>query len=285
MRSCHELVDRFLYVDSVYNEGEACKRWPQILSCCYDESFHNLSLTRMLAKLIFRGIMNQENPGACQDFIEVFAGQANLTRELLRSGKSGSAFDITFEAHDHNVETSSGLKLILDALTCVCRDGLAWVACECSSFTVMCRHQSQRTHANNFQGDCTRSFVTTGNMLQTISSLILFLAYALHLKLVLEQPQSSCLPQCVPMRGVLNFIGAQRYGCYLGIFGAESLKPLALFSNWPRLAELDPERPTFEHSLVKRHGDQFTGKKDAMKASQTYTPAFAMRIAELFNRE
>ena len=34
MRSCHELVDRFLYVDSVYNEGEACKRWPQILSCC-----------------------------------------------------------------------------------------------------------------------------------------------------------------------------------------------------------------------------------------------------------
>ena len=237
----------------------------------------------MLLRLLLRGCLNQAKSG-CQDFAEAFSGIGNLTRELLRAGYEGSSFDIQFEA-SHDVTHSKGVRLVLDSITCVKQTGLLWIATECSSFVVLCRAISKRSPENQYLGDTSRPFVTTGNLLMTVSSLFFFVAAALQIWVVLEQPQSSCLHHCPLAKAVFEYTGARCFRSYMGCFSGQSVKPLSLFSTWPEVCNLECQRPSWPRdcSLVKRHDDshRFTGKKEELKFSQCYTPQFAKKVVEI----
>ena len=60
------------------------------------------------------------------DFIESFAGSANLSKELLRKFH-GCAFDILFE-EGHDALSSGGLKLFILALCLTTEQALVWIA-------------------------------------------------------------------------------------------------------------------------------------------------------------
>ena len=219
------------------------------------------------------------------DFCEVFAGCGNLTRECLRLGLSGCAFDWEFEPSEHNM-CGKGIRLVLDCISSIRRSGLLWIACECRSFTVLCRAQSGRSQINNFMGDVSRGFVQIGNILQAASSLFYFVGWLLQIHVVLEQPQSSCLQFCRPILGVFRYTGTMSYRTYLGSFGGETVKPLSLFTTWRQIEELQCEKPRCESTLTTRDDSgAFTGRKDELYKSQQYTVAFGRRVGQLLQAE
>ena len=233
-----------------------------------------------------RGVKNQQRGDQAFEFIEIFAGRGNLTLELLCAGFNGSGYDIDFD-RAHNALTSHGLRLILDNLGCVKRRGLCWLATRCSSFVVLCRHQSQRQESNGWLGDVSRMFVRTGNHLMEISSIIFLVAYLLGLYPVLEQPTSSVMPSCWTFQTVYRFTASRKFVTYMGCFGGASQKPLQLLSPWNRIGLLQREKPThmISEPLVRRHDGQFTGHKDLLADSQVYTRLFGRAVKDICQAE
>ena len=286
MKHYLSIVHGFLRCDAIMNAGRAALLWPRLLHSCYGSLVDNCVATALL-KIIMRGHRNQAD-GNCplKDFCEVFAGVGHLTRELLRAGFSGTAYDCEFSAA-HDLLQSAGVRLVLDALGCVKRRGLLWLGTPCSSFVVLCRAQSLRTAANSWHGDEHRPFVACGNALGELSSLLFFLAYCLSVWVVLEQPHSSCLPQMPSMSGVLRFSQAFKCTTYMGQFGGASMKQLQLWSTWPKIVGLERPRPDCGggDQLVVRDGHSFTGNKQLLEQSQIYTPCFGRSLARLCESE
>lgn len=283
------LINDFLVMDSAENGGHSARVWPMILSLCYP-FFNGKDLCQSLIILILRGRQNQRKADV-HDFIEVFAGSANLSLEMIRAGFEGSAFDVLFHAEEQNVLASKGLRLVIDGLSRVKYGGLCWIATKCSSFVALCRCQSQRSATNDFMGDATREFVRNGNDLMQISSLMFLLAYLCGLWPVVEQPLSSVLPDCPAMRTVIQFTSARKCVTYLGAFEGPSQKPLQLWSPWHRIQMLHRPKPmdlVAVEPLVRRHGDsgeRFTGNKDLLRESEAYTKAFGKAVVQLCQAE
>ena len=90
----------------------------------------------------------------------------------------------------------------------------------------------------------------------------------------------------MPIKGVLEFSKAMTFKTYLGSFGAQSVKPLSLYSTWSGIAELECAKPVCESSLVTRdYNGGFTGRREELLKSQEYTPAFGRRVAQLLVME
>ena len=116
----------------------------------------------------------------------------------------------------------------------------------------------------------------------TVSSLFYFMGFVLQLHVVLEQRHSSCLPLCMPIKGVLQFSRAMTFRTYLGSFGAQSVKPLSLYSTWSSIAALECSKPVCESGLVTRdYNGGFTGRREELLKSQEYTSAFGRHVAQL----
>eukprot|EP00438_Fugacium_kawagutii_P001598 Skav204352 [mRNA] locus=scaffold866:500:1387:+ [translate_table: standard] len=283
------VISGFLVMDAAENGAHSARVWPMILSLCYP-FLNGKDLCQSLIILILRGRQNQRKADV-HDFVEVFAGCARLTLEMIRAGFEGSAFDLLFNPVEQNVLDSKGLRLVIDALSCVKYGGLCWIATKCSSFVSLCLCQSQRSATNNFMGDETRPFVRNGNDLMQISSLLFLLAYLCGLWPVVEQPLSSVLPDCPAMRTVLRFTSARKCVTYLGSYEGPSQKPLQLWSPWHRVQTLHRPKPmdlVAAEPLARRHGDsdeRFTGNKELLRESEAYTAAFGKAVVQLCQAE
>ncbi len=281
-----ELIHNFLVVDSAMNLGRAGIIWPVVLARSFAELV-GLSLTAMLVAIVLRSFQNRGRDDAPKfDFVEIFAGVGHLSREMIRAGYVGAAFDINFDPTTQDALQGCGLKLFVDSIGHLKHRGLAWLATQCSSYVVLCRHQSQRLEDNLWLGpsfgEDAADFVKVGNGLMEVSSLLFFLCYLLEVWVVLEQPISSCMPETPSMKGVLFYTQSARYVTYMGSFNGPSTKPLQLFSTWPAMSALVCPRPaTSGEALVKKHGDQFTGIKELLVQSQAYTPEFGRKVAEI----
>lgn len=278
-----DLINHFLAADAQINGGRAAWLWPKILSMCYP-SFEGKTLEDMILSLVFRGLGNQAHGcnGQLFDFCEIFAGQGWLTYEMLAGGYFGCAFDTVMSA-THDALTSQGLRLLLDAVTCIRKFGMCWLATPCSSFTVLCRAQSKRMASNSFLGEANcYEFVKNGNFLLEISALIFFLCYLLSVWVTLEQPKNSCMLACPSLKGVAYFTRATRYKTFMGAFSGPSEKPLQLLSTWFAIKELEREKPyIFSEPLVTRSESGFTGRKDLLGESQIYTQQFGRAVCDV----
>lgn len=276
------LVNQFLLCDSDRNRSHAASTWPKVLVLCYP-FLAQKPLSEMLVILVLRGIRNQRSCDHMYDFLEIFAGRGNLSYEMLKAGFEGSAYDVIFENEAHNALTSKGLRWLLDSLASLKRRGLSWFATRCSSFVVLCRHQSERNQSNDFMGNLTRPFVVCGNNLMEVTSLLYLVSWLLGQHPVLEQPTNSVMPQCPALKLVLQWTGSMKHVTYMGAFAGFSQKPLQLWSAWGdvnRLVRPCPEM--ISSSLVRRHdGNRFTGDKELLAESQCYTRQFGKAVAQI----
>jgi hypothetical protein len=133
-------------------------------------------------------------------------------------------------------------------------------------------------------GDNGREFVQVGNCHMIITALIYFLATLLQCATCLEQPLNSCLPNCPLMASVLAFCNAIKVNTHLGSFGAETPKPLQIWTTCLELQDLWRPKPgNLPGTLVsKGPNGAFTGLKEPLQASGIYTRAFGAEVADLF---
>ena len=93
------------------------------------------------------------------------------------------------------------------------------------------------------------------------------------------------------MRSVLSFVKAHRVKTYLGAFAGPTCKPLQIWTNRACFFQLARDCPAREQlsgeQLVPRSEDgrSFTGRKDLLEESGTYTPQFGSSVAQTFASE
>ena len=235
--------------------------------------------------LVDRAYRNRETfqCGGLLDFIEFYGGVGNLSRELLLRCLNGATFDTMYRPVDHDC-LGQGFRLWLDALCSTCEGALVWLGTQCSSFVALCASVSKRRLENQWMGDNGREFVQVGNCHMIITALIYFLATLLQCATCLEQPLNSCLPNCPLMASVLTFCNAIKVNTHLGSFGAETPKPLQIWTTCLELQDLWRPKPgNLPGTLVsKGPNGAFTGLKEPLQASGIYTRAFGAEVADLF---
>eukprot|EP00435_Cladocopium_sp_Y103_P049050 s3118_g14.t1 len=210
------MINDFLLLDSQFHDGHAANLWPKVLALAYP-FLNGKGLSECLVLLILRCRYNQMKHGT-HDFAEIFAGCANLTKEMPRGGYCGTAIDLIFDQCHQNVLVGKGLRLVLDSMSCIKYGGLLWLATKCSSFVVLRRAVSARTAENHYLGNTDRAFVSEGNNLMEITALIYLIAFLCGLMPILEQPFSSCLPDCLSMKVVLMYTKTLKCTTYLGCY-------------------------------------------------------------------
>ncbi|CAK9046694.1 unnamed protein product [Durusdinium trenchii] len=224
--STSELLERFesfLDFDSLHG-SQAEQHWHSILGAVFPE-LQELSLKNRLAALIQCG---KRNMAASKfTFVEYFSGCGNLTKSFLAQEHLGAAFDFKYTSN-HDCLTVEGLRLWFAALLSCGPKSFIWFAIECSSWVPLCLSQSLRHESNGYLGDTSKVFIQNGNAQMVVSSLLMFVACLLGHIVSLEQPLSSVLPLCDLMDTVLKFIGVSKTVCYLGAYGAKSVKPVQL---------------------------------------------------------
>ena len=216
------------------------------------------------------------------DSVEIFAGQGNLSREMLRAGWEGVAVDIRYSA-DHNVLTVRGLRLAINAVCETRKQGLVWFETPCSSLSSSANTVLEGAGRMTFMGDPDRSLACReGNHLMYVTLLLSMLGSLNDNRVVIEQPCSSCLfniPifECVMWR--LSAVKAKTYG---GSFGQSIVKPLQLWSNCTHIWGMQQRYPGHARGsggCVDRDGDRYTGRHEDLQMSEEYTTAFGRAVA------
>ena len=132
-------------------------------------------------------------------------------------------------------------------------------------------------------GVCTKKpFARAGNLQMVVTSLVMAIAYWSGANPVLEQPTSSVMPKREPLCSVLASMKAKKHTVWHGAFNGESPKPLQLWSA-QNLTTLQRGRPKMSLTkLCVTKGNRYSGKKDALRASQTYSHEFGRAVAKVF---
>ena len=104
-----------------------------------------------------------------------------------------------------------------------------------------------------------------------VTSLVMAIGFWSGCNPALEQPTTSDMPKCEPLKSVLAHTGASKHVCWHGSFGGESPKPLQLWSHRD-LSQLVRGRPPAGASrLCTVQGTSYSGDHAALKTSQTYS--------------
>ena len=96
-----------------------------------------------------------------------------------------------------------------------------------------------------------------------ITALLMALSYWIGNVAILEQPLTSTMPRCQPLRSVFEFVKVTRVVTWHGAFGAKSKKPLQILSSHSMIECLKRPKPSGKSSTLARPGEAgtFTGKK------------------------
>ena len=218
-------------------------------------------------------------------FVEFFAGNGNLSRELLRDGWEGVAVDIKYGT-DHNLLSVRGLRLAINAVLETHSGALLWFGTPCSSFVKICRYSTKRSMDNGWMGDESHHSLACqeGNELMYVTLLLAILGGLNGNQVVIEQPCSSCffvipLVDFVMTRLLLS-TSVKTYG---GAFGLSTPKPMQLVSNNRRILDMARDFPSHtlgQRGCVDRDGPRYTGRHEDLQMSEEYTREFARALVE-----
>ena len=235
--------------------------------------------------------------GECMvDCVEYFCGLGMVHKNLeARFGLKVRGYDIAHGKFEDLNSPAGWICALLWCLRIIAIDGLGWLGTVCSSWVCVCRASTRRSLANP-RGDLRSGSVREGNRHAARSATIAAICYARMVTWILEQPLSSLLP-CHPafvhvQRKALE-LGRRfvRIDTYQGAFAAGTLKPTMLVSSstciqamvrpHPGHSALGPSRScTTGTDATGRK--TFTGNKDELKATQTYSREFGIAVAEAF---
>ena len=169
--------------------------------------------------------------------MEFFAGDANVSAALKLAGFPGISVDCRYAAN-FDILTNSGFALSVIALMKVKTSGLAVLAPVCASFSSMSRYQSKRSPRTPL-GDDTRLWVKEANVMAARVVLLLWLAQALQIPYIVEQPGGSLLsafPRFVSFQHDISVLF--KVGVWMRLFGHTSMKRTVFWSNTHSILDL-----------------------------------------------
>jgi hypothetical protein len=99
-------------------------------------------------------------------------------------------------------------------------------------------------------GDCSKLFVREGNKQMTICALIYFMSFLVQNKACYETPANGRMPLEMPLCNVFKFTMSTRVHIWLGAYGAETAKPLQIFSTEVSVLRLKCVAQHAQHVLL-----------------------------------
>lgn len=218
----------------------------------------------MIMALASRTFHHREGGRAWLDVIEFFAGKGNLSRAGINAGNRVCGLDKIIHPEHDVLESASALRIWFGPLAATKPSSLVWCGTPCSSYTIMRRATSERSEENEWMGNECRTFVHEGNCLADLTACLMLVSFATDAVPGLEQSGSSVMARTPCLRGVLSFMQFQRVTTYHACFGAESLKPLQLWSSSTFVESLSRSKPSMRGAgvtlAVRSEGGGFTGE-------------------------
>ena len=163
--------------------------------------------------------------------VEYFAGCEALAGGFRLRGYRALPFELDLDpvggTHDMNTAVGFAHAIVL-AVLCV-RGGYGHLATVCSSWVWLSRSATMRSSGmpNGFGDNAT---VVDANVMTSRSVLLLWILDCRGFMATLEQPTSSVMPHYFRMQEWFSRRAVYRYRVLLGYFGADSPKPIYLWS-------------------------------------------------------
>ena len=215
--------------------------------------------------------------------LELFAGKQAISRQTQKFGFRAVALDKTYsDSPIMDLTTMDGFK---HALSLAMRLGIAftcWAAPVCSSWVWVSRSSTGR-RATCPEGNLSCLSVREGNLQVKLTVTVLPVAFLRGAFVYVEQPCSSLMSLYEPMKSFIELIGKQRCRVALGAYGADSAKPIYIYTNDPNIERFQKRIPggtEFKQLCCKGPGGAVTGLKTVLTASQAYPEDFGRVVAE-----
>ena len=214
--------------------------------------------------------------------VELFAGQMEITRFMLSTGRSSVAFDKSYyKDSTEDINTEQGFQRALSLVMRIQAGGSLWTAPVCSSWGFIGRSTTQRSSLNP-GGNVFNNKVSYANRMVVLVSMLIMLAHSRHVWCWLEQPLSTVMQHFTPMKETIQYIMPYSQQVWLVAFGAESTKPLCIWCSSPLVHGLKRAKPsTSTKSLCTKTKTGVTGNKDDLVASAAYPPGFGKAVGTI----
>ncbi|CAK9024608.1 unnamed protein product [Durusdinium trenchii] len=232
---------------------------------------------------IFAFLSQVPLPERPNDFVEVCAGEGNLSSALRSSGFQGKEFDVIYSGN-HNLMRTVGFLAIIAAVRNIRPGGLLVVAPPCNTWVVVSRSQTGRSWSN--PGGNQRPCVQWANIF--VLRLLYILLYAHQrgagaadlFSLVALAPYAALFgfhkgSTCCISNGLL-------WECWSTLTAVSSLRrPL----NIQQLRRLLDRKPLVKKTISKTGKPQVTGLPNQLKQSAAYPWAFGLAVGALLSPE
>lgn len=232
-----------------------------------------------LLLLLLQFLENNEQHDRDLDCLELFCGQKAITLAQQKCGLKALGFDKVHSARE-DFCTPAGFDAALKLMMRLRAGGCLWAAPECKTWIWLSRPQTKRSK-HNVGGDISKSYVLNANRMVILLSLLFSVAYCRGIQLFMEQPSSTVLHHFEPMSTVIKHCMPHKVLTFLGKFGAESAKPILVWSSAEEVQKLKRKRPANMEKLTTRDGDRVTGIHSKLQSSQAYPTAFGEAVAEV----
>ena len=253
-----------------------CPEWIQELGLHLSVVHGNISKKQMLE--IVNPYMLKCNVPQDLDFLECFAGKAEVTKALRRGGLKGFGFDEKY-GNAQNVNTFTGLLNVFVLAKRVKPKGFCLLAPQCSAWLRFLDAANHcRCSANPF-GDESQPDVFEANVTaMTVAFLVEWLHYRAVWTLV-EQPADSIQGENCAMESAYKLVDSKRFHTWLGAFGNSIMKPTYLYTTLPQdivnatLMKDKPKSGSKRKSTYQSKNGSTCGATD-LEGTEAYTREF-----------
>ena len=171
------------------------------------------------------------------DLLDMFAGQAAISKWYTAAGKLSVAYDYATRGHLDDITCPGGFYTALYYVLQLKDGGLLCAGPPCCSWIWM----SKSCHCREKMcawGDCDVDGIRTQNTLVCNLIVLLIIAGCRHVHTMMEQPRSSVMLCFEPMKRWFDVVHAVRTSTYMRPYGHSIAKPTVLWGTWPLLMKL-----------------------------------------------
>ena len=185
--------------------------------------------------------------------VELFAGQMEITRFMLSTGRSSVAFDKSYyKDSTEDINTEQGFQRALSLVMRIQAGGSLWTAPVCSSWGFIGRSTTQRSSLNP-GGNVFNNKVSYANRMVVLVSMLIMLAHSRHVWCWLEQPLSTVMQHFTPMKDTIQYIMPYSQQVWLVAFVPESTNHFVFgaLRLWP-MGSNEQSRRLLQHRCARR---------------------------------
>ena len=136
------------------------------------------------------------------DSVELFSGKKAITNAAEQKGLKAMGYDKVYST-SQDFTTTEGFKEALLLALRIREGGCIWAAPECKTWVWLSRSQTKRSKTNP-NGDVGKESVLKANKMVISLAMLFAVLYARGVELFMEQPSSTVLHCCSPMREVIR---------------------------------------------------------------------------------